>query len=249
MAVTGRTRTETPEAAPVEDVVFAVRSPGQGGEELAVACLSAAARELPAQACWELASILIALVQERSADPAVSRRAECLTALRLVAERVGDPPSVRVYDQQRQLLADEGVELPGSRVVVRVFRTWLNALRAAGCPPTDRHGRPRDAGVYDPAVPRYEAGDVVRALRACAADLGRVPTVKSYAAWREARLRALAAKRPQPHLPQQCTIRRFYGSWPGALSAAGLDPQSRKVPARFTTPTPPGTPQPVGVEA
>ncbi len=225
----------------VEDVVFAVRLPGVGGEELAVACLVAAARELPARACWELATILVEVVRERSVDPGVSRRAECVAALQLVAERVGQPPSVRVYERERQLLADKGVEMPRAGVVVRVFGAWLNALRAAGCPPTDRHGRTRDPGVYDPAVPRYEHDDVVRALSACGAELGRAPTIKSYSAWRERRLRALEGRRPRAHLPQHCTVTRFFGSWPAALTAAGLDPQSRKIPARFTTPTPAGT--------
>lgn len=233
----------------VEDLVFAVRSPGVGGEELAVACLVAAARELPTRACWELATILVEVVRERSVDSGVSRRAECVAALQLVAERVGQPPSVRMYEHERQLLADEGVEMPGSGVVVRVFGVWLSALRAAGCPPTDRHGRTRDPGVYEPAVPRYERDDVVRALSACAGELGRAPTVRSYSAWRERRLRALAGRRPPVHLPQQCTVTRFFGSWPAALTAAGLDPQSRKVPARFTAQTPDGTAGRVGGQA
>jgi hypothetical protein len=221
----------------LEDVVLAARSAGTtavGGEELAVACLVAAARELPAQACWQLASILVEVVRERSGDQVVSRRAECVAALQVVAERVGAPPSLRQYEEHRRLLAELGVPLPASGFVVRVFGGWLNALRAAGCPPPDRHRRPKDPAVYDPAVPRYTRDELVQALSAFAADLGRAPTVKSYSAWRERRLRVLASNRHRAHLPSQDTLRRAFGSWDGALRAAGLDPASRKTPSAFS---------------
>ncbi|MGB9886276.1 MAG: homing endonuclease associated repeat-containing protein [Moorellales bacterium] len=95
---------------------------------------------------------------------------------------------------------------PGS--VARRFGGWKAALRAAGLelPRRERWSvRDREAAKRD----------VVNALRALAAELGRAPTK---AEWRGP---------GSGH-----TVTRLFGSWAAALAAAGLQPYRRPRPAR-----------------
>jgi hypothetical protein len=221
----------------LEAALVLARSPDDCPEadRLAVSCLLVAARELPAQGCWELAMMLVALMAERSSDPRVSRRAVCVAAVQMVAEALGEPPSLRAYEQHRTRLGASGIVLPKAHLITRVFRGWVNALTAAGCPPRDNRRRRVDAAVHAPLVPRFTDRECIDALVAAAAELGRAPTVRAYAAWRERRLRVLRPKRMVAAVPHEDTVRRRFGTWNQALIAANLDPLSRKAPTRFST--------------
>lgn len=65
-------------------------------------------------------------------------------------------------------------------------------------------------------------------MRACARDIGRIPSVRDYIDWREDRLGGRPGKRAgATDIPHYRTYYRNYGSWGDALEDAGIDPAYR----------------------
>ena len=124
--------------------------------------------------------------------------AKVLSDLREAAERLGEPFSIQRYRKQapsRGWVADF--------TAANRFGSWAAACRAAGI---KSNPRPRARSS------RFDERDCVCALRACAEELGRSPTLVGYASWAAG----------HPDRPKAPTIRYQLGGWNAALRAAGL---------------------------
>jgi hypothetical protein len=112
-----------------------------------------------------------------------------LDALRALAAELGRSPT------SNEMLARP--DLPASGTYAHRFGSWNAALEAAGLEPRRR--------------PRFTDEELIAALRALAAELGRPP--RSY---------EMQARRD---LPSPGAYQRRFGSWNQALEAAGLGDQ------------------------
>ena len=127
-------------------------------------------------------------------------RAEVLAAIREWVEVTGEPPRVEEWTPSadpQQRWAREYPRWPSFMTVRTHFGTWPAALRAAGCTP--------------PRV-RWDREAIVRALQRLADERGGAPAQRSLGG---------------PGLPSPHTVRRHFGSYAGALLAAGLRPARR----------------------
>src|SRR5207244_13405010 len=91
---------------------------------------------------------------------------------------LGKSPSVREYKALRRAHPERG--WPDPRSVTRWLgvRTWNEALVRMRLEPV-AEGDVVESGIG----PSYHADEVVQALRDCAEDLGRAPTITDYLAW------------------------------------------------------------------
>lgn len=98
---------------------------------------------------------------------------EILDAIRTAAKESGEPLSKNAY---LRVASREG--LPAELTILRAFGSWSEACREAGV---------RSHAARLPSQRVYSDADCVDALRACWEDVGRIPTLREYANWREGR--------------------------------------------------------------
>jgi hypothetical protein len=141
--------------------------------------------------------------------------AELIEAIQLVAGRLGYPPTVTDYLNERFAIIGEAHRngharaLPTYHTIINRFGSWERALTAVSsdvAPPRKR-GRGN----------RYSDEDVLRALRDAYAEIGDPFTIEAYLEWREDekdrdRLAGRLHRRPEYRV-----IRRRFGGWRQAL--------------------------------
>jgi len=121
--------------------------------------------------------------------------ARVLEHIRACAEQLGDTPRQGDYDAWRK------PSMIGSSSIASRFGSWSQAVGKAGLTPR----RINRSGQY---VRRYGREEILDALRAFAAELGRVPTTGD---WERAERE-----------PYRTTVSNRFGGWEGALKEAGL---------------------------
>lgn len=213
-------------------------------DELAITSLVAAARELPLPACRELGRrinefvLFEAQAEEHSLGTEVTARGvRYVGALRSVAEVHGAIPASTDYLAEYKRRRDLGDErLPSLSSIVKFFGGWEAALAAAAlteAAPVSKVERIR--GRKGKKVHRYADARLIEALRACARDIRKPPTVLEYKEWREDKLAGRPGRRaPGADIPHFRTIHARFGSWLNALRAAGFaDPVSERARTRI----------------
>jgi len=200
--------------------------------DLAVAAIFAAATNLPLDGAQELARRItewvVVQIQNHHHDlhPLAAVDARFIGGLRAVTEVVGHPPTSQEYlaeYERRRGLGDSG--LPSVSAVSKHFDGWPYALAAAGLTsdvaPT---GIQRRRARTQKIVHRYTEARLAECLRACAADLGRVPMVRDFVVWREELIAGRPGRRATAtDVPHHRTYYGRYHGWDAALAAAGLD--------------------------
>lgn len=141
------------------------------------------------------------------------RQAAAIDALRAAAELLGCSPSVRAYEQLRVDRPD--LELPASSSIrQRLAGGWNDCLRRAQLEIVPDGDLPVAAG-----PPTIDDATLIERLRECASDLGVVPTANLFTKWCcRADVLARAGRRFRSYRPYY----RAFGSWNGAIVAAGL---------------------------
>src|SRR3954452_854506 len=117
-----------------------------------------------------------ALQVELDTTPARLRR--IALALHQVTRTLGRSPSLRDYKRLRRESPERG--WPDPRSVTRWLgvRSWNDALVRMHLEPV------LDGDVVEGAIgPTYSIAEVIQAVRDCAEDLGRPPTITDYLAW------------------------------------------------------------------
>ena len=150
-------------------------------------------------------------VPEDRPTSAARRQAVAIAALREVAEHLGHAPSVEQYRQFRsehpELVSDGAVRHSlGGR--------WANALRQAGL-----DAPPESSAIVVSTSQRYMPAQAIAVVRECADELGEVPSFTAYRRWLDS---PEIASRPGARPRSLATFYRLFGSWSGALAAAGL---------------------------
>jgi hypothetical protein len=147
--------------------------------------------------------------------------------LREAHDLLGHSPSVREY---RELYASRGQELQwanDSRIRAWIGGSWNDCLREArlACVP--------DGDLLVASLgSAFSADEITEALRACAMEVGDVPTISQYFAWaRRTEVKARPGRRPQSQSP----FDRIFGGYAAAVQAAGLIDGERGVEAKRST--------------
>lgn len=157
-----------------------------------------------------------------------------INALRLAAAALERVPTFEQYVswvRRPEVIAEHGLLPRAHRTFARTFGSWREACAAAGVRDSDvlvtRRGVVRYAG-------HYTREQVIEALRAVAAELGRPPAVDEYKAIRQ-RIQDGAVDEKQKSLPSVETVKRFFaGGWAAACVAAGLADPGEAQLARFS---------------
>ncbi|MDP9226615.1 MAG: hypothetical protein M3P18_22800, partial [Actinomycetota bacterium] len=127
---------------------------------------------------------------------------------------LGRAPSVREYKAMRREHPDRG--WPDPRSVTRWLgvRSWNDALVRMRLEPV------LDGDVIEGATgPTYSIDEVVQAVRDCAQDLGRPPTLTEYLGWQR---RPDVRDRPGRRPASTWTFNRIFGGFGPTRVAAGL---------------------------
>lgn len=125
--------------------------------------------------------------------------AKILSDLRVAAEELGEPLSIKGYRKEapkRRWVSDF--------TVAHRFGSWAGACQVAGVRSNPASGRR--------ASSRFGERECLRALKRCSEELGASPTLVGYVSW--------SAEHPEE--PKAATIRYHLGGWNAALRAAGL---------------------------
>lgn len=208
-----------------------------------IAALAAAARTLSLGGCRELARLLVEHVvvqtqnHQHALSPLAHRNERAIGSVRAVAELLGHAPTTTEYTaeyKRRRATGDSGLMAVGS--ITRLLGGWPQALVAAGLIPSVHPSAYQRRVIYErQVVHRYSNQRLSECLLACARDLGRVPMVRDYVAWREDALDKPGPKRTgRSDVPHHRTYYERFGSWDGALDAAGL-PAARRHRTETTT--------------
>lgn len=131
------------------------------------------------------------------------------------ARRVfGKSPSVREYKALRRKHPEWGWPDPRSITRWLGVRSWNDALVRLRLEPV------LEGDVIEGAIgPVYTIDEVIQALRDCAADLGRAPTITDYLAWQR---RPDVRDRPGRRPGSTWVFNRIFAGFPQARIAAGL---------------------------
>jgi hypothetical protein len=200
------------------------------GLQPAVDALVAAAQSLPSEGAEAVAVAIteaLYLAAQRSRHqitPRVAKRVRFIGAIRSVAESVGHVPTTTEYTHERNRRRKFGDEsLPAISVLLKFFGSWHRALSSAAL--AERQvGSLNARAAYRPLkMPRYSNERIVQCLRACASDLGRIPTVRDFLVWRDGRTgRSSGGRVFGVDIPHFRTIYERFGNWPSACKAAGI---------------------------
>lgn len=131
--------------------------------------------------------------------------AKIILDLRAAAEILGEPLIIPRYREQAPKRGWVSDFTAANR-----FGSWAEACRVAGVRSNPAMGRRENS--------RFGPRECLRALRSCAEELGRSPTLARYESW--------SARRPEH--PKAATIRYHLGGWNAALRAAGLTLNRRR---------------------
>ena len=153
-------------------------------------------------------------IPEGRDTPRAVKIAACVGALREAREILGRSPSVEDF---RRLRTDRHPEWPSDGTVRNVLGGgWNDALRRARLDAV-----PEADVVLTAAGNRFRQSEAAAAIADCARELQAIPTFAQYLAWaRRQDVRARPGARPR----SQNVFERLFGSWQGALVAAGLIP-------------------------
>ena len=157
------------------------------------------------------------------------KRGQLLAALLAVAKEVGRPPTVAEYRAAWARRKGTDQAIPNITTIIAQFGSWRQAkeaieLAAAGSPAEVIEARFRGRRVGK--VHRYRTATLRETLARCVADLGRVPLVADFEAWRLRELELARAGGDQDFcLPGYSPYRSRWGSWEQALLALGFPPQ------------------------
>lgn len=135
-------------------------------------------------------------------------------ALHQTTRTLGKAPSVREYRRLRRENPERG--WPDPRSVTRWLgvRSWNDALVRVGLEAV------LDGDTIEGAIgPAYSIEEVIQAVRDCADELGRPPTITEYLAWQQ---RPDVRDRPGRRPASTWVFNRIFGGFPQARVAAGL---------------------------
>jgi hypothetical protein len=135
-------------------------------------------------------------------------------ALHQAKRELGKSPSVREYKALREAHRERGWPDPRSITRWLGVRSWNDALVRMRLEPVP------EGDVVEGAIgPVYTIDEVIQAVRECARDLGRTPTITDYLAWqRRPDVRARPGRRPAA----TWIFNRIFGGFGPARVAAGL---------------------------
>jgi len=187
--------------------------------ELTAAAVSRAGRYPTARTVTRYFSSWTRALAAAGLDPVAREQrwdpASIVEALQQFAAEHGHAP------QARDLAGDP--RYPNANTVARYLGSWAAAIDAAGLElhrATRQSKPPRESPSARAAARRDAARKrILEALRTFAEIHGRRPRVRD---WN-------AATRP-PRSPNLATVRRHFGTWNSALTAAGIDPWTRSEP-------------------
>jgi Homing endonuclease associated repeat len=163
---------------------------------------------------------------------------EVRAALAACVAELGRVPLVAEYDEWRtkelalKRARGEVARVPSPTVFRRRHRTWERALLAHGYSPDEVHVRlePKPERLQRLVkVDRYSEDTLRDTLLRCVADLGHVPLIAEFSAWRERELKRTRARKVL--LPTDSPYRYRYGTWERALLHFGFS--EAKVRARL----------------
>lgn len=135
-------------------------------------------------------------------------------ALHQARRILGRPPSVREYKALRRKNPERGWPDPRSITRWLGVNSWNDALVRLRLEPV------LEGDVIEGAIgPVYTIDEVIQALRDCANDLGRAPTITDYLAWQR---RPDVRDRPGRRPGSTWVFNRIFAGFPQARVAAGI---------------------------
>jgi len=127
---------------------------------------------------------------------------------------LGRSPSIREYKRLRHEHPERGWPDPRSITRWLGVRSWNDALVRMRLEPV------LEGDVIEGAIgPTYSIDEVIQAVRQCAEDLGRAPTITEYLGWQR---RPDVRHRPGRRPASTWVFNRIFGGFPPARVAAGL---------------------------
>lgn len=151
-----------------------------------------------------------------------------IRSLRRVAERLGREPSVDDYKYARELLVAEGEDIKSINQVIRHFGSWRRAKEALALSEhtTARRIEERFAERRVGKTWKYTVQTLSETLVRVVEHYGRAPTVAEFEWWREREMQTARARGDISYeLPSSSPFRKRWGSWEGALTANGIEPE------------------------
>jgi hypothetical protein len=147
-------------------------------------------------------------------DPATWRYEDndLTDGIRVVADHLGRPPRLPEYIETRNRLLKTGVlkSLPSATAITTRYRFWVVAVEAAGLN-RDLLSPKRRA---DAKAPVYGDDELLAWMRRAYAEVGEPFTMKSYDAWRVARVAEVGAGTRT--IPSGGVVAKRLGGWPAA---------------------------------
>lgn len=188
------------------------------GVDVLVAAFAALVAEEQEEAYARFVDVRLARLAAAGGETAVY-----IGALRKVADLAGVELTPDVYRSARCELVARGEDIPGLSRLIRHFETWAlakEALALSDVMPAqtiEARFRARVEG----ARRHFTAADMAAALGRCVADVGRVPLLSEYDAWRQKELALMRARGEYARVPSTAAFRRRYGGWAQVLLAHG----------------------------
>ena len=147
-----------------------------------------------------------------------------IAALRRVADVTGGRLTPERYAAARDELRRNGVDVPHMAKLVRHFGGWAAAKEALALTEVTpvKKIEARFRARVEGGRPHFSASELEAALRRCADELGRVPLLSEYDAWREKELALMRARGQFPRVPSVSVFRRRFGSWEKTLVGIGF---------------------------
>lgn len=147
-------------------------------------------------------------------DTTSRRLRRIAVALHQTSRTLGRSPSLREYKALREKHPERGWPDPRSITRWLGVRSWNDALVRMRLEPV------LEGDAIEGAIgPTYSIDEVIRAVRDCADDLGRAPTITDYFAWQR---RPDVRERPGRRPGSTWVFNRIFGGFPQARVAAGL---------------------------
>lgn len=164
-------------------------------------------------------------------------------ALAACSAFLGRPPLVAEYEawRARELelaheRGDRDFALPSPGTFRKRYKTWTATLVHFGYSPEEIYVRLEPQGSRRDSlkkIDRYTDETLGKVLLRCARDLGHVPLVEEFDAWRTREINRTRSKKFA--LPSNSPYRRRWGTWEGALLHFGFtqaEIDARRAPAR-----------------
>lgn len=153
-------------------------------------------------------------VLQAELDSVSARLRRIALALHQASRLLGRSPSVREYKRLRHEHPEHGWPDPRSITRWLGVRSWNDALVRMGLDAV------LDGDAIEGAIgPSYGIEEVVQAVRDCAEDVGRPPTITDFLAWQR---RPDVRERPGRRPGSTWVFNRLFGGFPPARVAAGM---------------------------